>query len=127
MEKSNQIACTIMAKDNNGRIAFLVKEATDGIGFLNTVNDGEKTGLASIIEKIKQELTLDFDYLDLHELTNVIVANQKRLPLFVFQYQDENYTTLNDLLKEDSQLKWKNFEGISTTLNEWEISGVPQF
>ena len=75
---------------------------------------------------MKEVLLLDAEKLELNELTNAVVANH-RVPLFVFNYEDEKIKSPMELLPEDSELSWEHSEKITKTLKDWEISGVPQF
>jgi len=120
------VAGTIMAKDPEGKYVFLVKKETDTDFFTTTEINSTKTGLASIIDKLKTILPIEASDLKLYELTNAIV-NDDRIPLFVFEFLNEevNYRLLTE--NNDSSLFWLDSDELTKTLERWEISGVPQF
>lgn len=115
-----------MAKDENDRFVFLVKKEGDGFSFPATTVEPKKTGLACIIERIKETLAIEVEKLELNELTNAVVDGHS-VPLFVFTYEDDSVDSPLQLLPEESSLSWLHSENLTQTLEEWEISGVPQF
>ena len=123
---NHYVASTILVKDSDGRYVFLVKKEENGYSFPATLVEPNKTGLACVISRLKELVNIEIEKLELNELTNAIV-NDNRIPLFVFIYEDENVTSPVDLLIGDSGLSWAHSENIMSTLEEWEISGVPQF
>lgn len=120
------VACTIMAKDENGRYVFLVKQEENGFSFPATTVEPKKTGLACVIDQIKETLSVEVEKLELNELTNAVV-DEHSVPLFVFTYEDDSVEDPRQLLPEGSSLSWLHSENLTQTLEEWEISGVPQF
>ena len=125
MTEQCSVACTIMAKDTDGDYVFLVEDEPEGFSFIKTVQGQDKTGLASIIGKVKTELAIDFSELELYELTNAVVANQ-RIPLFVFSCRDEEMH-FEEVLNGRSNLKWRRSRELAETFESWKIAGVPQF
>ncbi len=125
MTDKHSVACTVIAKDGEGDYVFLLENQSKGYGFLNTEVSKNKTGLASIIEKVKAELKVSVAELELFELTNAVVE-KNRIPLFVFSCRNEELD-FNDLLVEGSTLSWQHTENLSRTFKKWQISGVPQF
>lgn len=69
---------------------------------------------------------LDIEKLELNELTNAIV-DDNRIPLFVFIYEDINLVDPDQLLAESYDLSWEHSDNVIATLEQWKISGVPQF
>ncbi|WP_208559353.1 hypothetical protein [Marinilactibacillus kalidii] len=124
--KNHYVACTVLVKDEEDRYVFLVKKEVEGFSFPATEVLPKKTGLACIIERIKEVLHIDVEKLELNELTNAVVQNHS-VPLFVFIYDNESHPSPQDLLKDNSELSWEHSEKITKTLEDWEISGVPQF
>ena len=125
MTEKHSVACTVMAKDADGDYVFLVENQLKGFGFLRAAVSKNKTGLASVIEKVKQELKVKAADLELFELTNAVVE-ESRIPLFVFSYRNEE-VDFKTLLIEGSNLSFQYSENLSSTFKEWQISGVPQF
>ncbi|GEK88166.1 NUDIX domain-containing protein [Alkalibacterium putridalgicola] len=127
MIKGNHyVASTILVKDEEGRYVFLVKEEKDGYSFPAAVVEPKKTGLACVINRLKEIVDINIENLELNELTNAIV-HDNRIPLFVFIYEDDDLSSPQDLLIENNDLSWVHSENIVSTLEEWKISGVPQF
>ncbi|SFC21212.1 hypothetical protein SAMN04488102_1043 [Alkalibacterium subtropicum] len=126
IKENHYVASTILVKDEEGRYVFLVKEEKDGYSFPASVVEPKKTGLACVINRLKEIVDIDIEKLELTELTNAIV-NDNRIPLFVFIYEDDTLSSPGDLLIEDNGLSWVHSENIVSTLEEWKISGVPQF
>lgn len=124
--ENHYVACTVMVNDENGRPVFLVRKETEGYSFPATTVEPKKTGLACVIERIKETLDIDVTHLELNELTNAVVE-EHRVPLFVFSYLDEKVQNPMQLLPADSSLSWLHSENLTQTLEEWQISGVPQF
>ncbi|WP_225743523.1 NUDIX domain-containing protein [Marinilactibacillus sp. Marseille-P9653] len=124
--KNHYVACTVLVKDENDRYVFLVKKESKGFSFPATEVKPKKTALACIIERMKEVLSIDVEKLELNELTNAVVQDN-RVPLFVFTYEDESVKNPLELLTDDNELTWEHSEKITKTLEDWEISGVPQF
>jgi len=126
IKENHYVASTILVKDEEDRYVFLVKEEKDGYSFPASIVEPKKTGLACVINRLKEIVNIEIEKLELNELTNAIV-NDIRIPLFVFIYEDDDLETPKDLLKEGNGLSWVHSENLVSTLEEWKISGVPQF
>lgn len=126
MTEKRWVAGTIMAKGPEGKYVFLVKEEAELHTFPTTEISDAKTGLACIIDNLKTILPIEASDLNLYELTNAVV-NDKRIPLFVFGFHNEEID--HSLLTEnnDHNLSWLHSDDLTKTLEKWEISGVPQF
>ncbi|MGB7365377.1 hypothetical protein [Carnobacterium jeotgali] len=126
MTEKRLVAGTIMAKGPEGKYVFLVKKETEMDFFTTTEINDSKTGLASIIDKLKTILPIEASDLKLYELTNAVVSDN-RIPLFVFEFLDVEVD--HRLLTEnnDNSLSWLHSDELTKTLEKWEISGVPQF
>lgn len=125
MTGRHYVACTVMAKDEKGRIAFLVKKKEDGFILPTSRIEHNKTGMACIIENLKEVLTFNVSNLELSELTNAVVKEES-IPLFVFTYSNEETKPLQDLLKKE-EFSWQYSETLYHTLEDWQFTGVPQF
>lgn len=120
------MACTVLVKNEDGRYVFLVSKEDNGFAFLATTVKPKQTGLASVISRLKEVIDLDIEKLELNELTNAIVEDN-RIPLFVFVYEDASLTYPDQLLSDEDELSWVYSDNIISTLEQWKISGVPQF
>lgn len=126
MTEKRWVAGTIMAKGPGGKYVFLVEIEAEMHSFPTTEISDVKTGLATILETLKTILPIKATDLNLYELTNAVV-NDNRIPLFVFELYDEeaDYRLLTE--SGDNSLTWLNSDELTKTLEKWEISGVPQF
>ena len=127
VEKQSLIAYTVMVQRTDGKWMFLVQQDLSDFVFpaIQTVNNMNNTGLSSVIEVLKQELNLNFNKLELIELTNAIYE-EERLPLFVFKYHCGTECP-SKLLSSDSNLEWQVSDRFKETIQRYEISGVPLF
>lgn len=126
MKENHYVACTIMVKSKDGRYVFLVRQEDKGFSFLATQVKPKETGLASVINRLKEVCNLNIEKLELNELTNAIVE-ENRIPLFVFIYEDDELVDPEQLLTDDCDLSWVHSDNVISTLEQWKISGVPQF
>lgn len=126
MRENHYVACTIMVKDEDGRYVFLVSEETDGYAFLATQVKPERTGLASVIDRLREVTSFKIENLELNELTNAVVKDTS-IPLFVFLYEDDDSIEPAEMLLDKTNLSWVHSENVISTLEQWKISGVPQF
>lgn len=126
MDKSNSfIAYTVMMERHDGTLMFLVENEKNGGMFPGTHAVNKRSGLSTIIEEIKRAIRIDFERLELSELTNAVI-NDNRIPLFVFNY-DCGECEPEDLLFPGSPLEWQTSEKFKGTLQQYEIKGVPLF
>lgn len=125
VEKQSFIAYTIMVQRTDGKWLFLVQHEKSDFIFPGTTIGERHTGLATAIEEMKETLDLNFDKVELAELTNAVTKNQ-RIPLFVFKYHCGTEQPA-DLLHPGSKLEWQVSDNFKDTLQQYEISGVPLF
>lgn len=119
------IGYTLMTKRADGKPMFLVQNTESQCVFPLTTYTKPETGLATVINLIKETLNLEFDQLELAELTNAVTKDQ-RIPLFVFNYEHDS-TQIDEIILPDSTLEWQVFDTFKETLQKYEISGVPFF
>ncbi|WP_034550950.1 hypothetical protein [Carnobacterium funditum] len=126
MTEKQRVAGTIMTHNPEGKYVFLVENENEKLSFPVTQILDTQTGLACILEELKQKLAIDIHNLNLFELTNAVV-NGKNIPLFVFEVANKEIQ-VDDILKEDLlQLSFVQSGALTEALEGWEISGVPQF
>jgi hypothetical protein len=125
LESNPCVAYTVITKREDGKLMFLVEKNKTDFVFPLTSYEKFGTGLASVLEEIKVALNLNIDQLELAELINTIIEEQ-RIPLFVFNYQDETIE-LEKLVAPSSELQWQVSDNFTDTLKKYEISGVPNF
>lgn len=120
----SMIAYTIIAKNRYNELSFLVGTDEDDYYFPHTEQLVGHTGLATALEALKQIVELDFDRLELAELTNIVV-HESRVPFFVFSYTASHQ--LDDLVRPQSELTWASYAHLKDDLKEWNFTGVPLF
>lgn len=124
MKKLNhpRVAGTIFFNVAKGDKKFLVHEGEQGNQFLVVdVCDG-KTGLASIVEEIKDRFNLDASQFELVDLTN-IRAKESSMPLFVFE-MNHGIELEPDLPNE---FQWEELSALKDILATFDLAGVPIF
>lgn len=127
MEKRQAyVAYTIIAERDDGKPLFLIEKEETGFGFPAIKATKDQSGLSQIITELKQTLkNLNFDRLELSELTNLVI-DEHRVPLFVLKYQC-GICMPEDLLLEETTLEWQISDNIYDILSQYDISGVPLF
>lgn len=121
------IAYTVMVQRNDGKWMFLVQHEKVNFIFpgIEILKETQQTGLSLVIDEMKERLALDYDKVELVELTNAITPDH-RVPLFVFKYHC-GAEDINDLLLPESNLEWQVSDSFKDTIQKYEISGVPLF
>ncbi|MGX6970879.1 hypothetical protein [Vagococcus bubulae] len=119
MEQS-RVAGTVILNQQDGHKKFLVQKDQETVSFIQTTIDTNYTSLACILDKLTQSVGLDSDAMDLVELTNINIEDEK-LPLFVFSLDEENIETsaLN------SEFLWEEPSTLRMVLQHFNVSGVP--
>ncbi|UUV99701.1 hypothetical protein [Vagococcus luciliae] len=119
MEQS-RVAGTVILNQQDGHKKFLVQKDQETVSFIQTTIDTNYTSLACILDKLTQSVGLNSDAMDLVELTNINIEDEK-LPLFVFSLDEENIETsvLN------SEFLWEEPSTLRMVLQHFNVSGVP--
>lgn len=118
------IAGTIMIEDESGQLRFLARKTTKL--FVSTYHYEEKTAMSAILDKIKEIVNLDFDKLELVELTNSH-WNDQNIPLYLFSYNGPADDDLFFQLDDSDRYAWMNHRDLRQTFLELNIEGVPSF
>ena len=79
------------------------------------------TGLANVLQNIKENVHLDVFQLRLVELTNAKIAD-KRMPIFVFEVKEEDID-----IRLPAQYSWKEAKYFMQMISEFELQGMPIF
>ena len=120
------VAYTIIVERDDGKPMFLVENEKTVFGFPVIKAVKEQSGLSQIITELKMTLkNLDFDQVELSEVTNLVI-DEHRIPLFVLKYHCGECMP-EDLLTKDSILEWQVSDNIFDILSRYDISGVPLF
>lgn len=125
-KKQSFVAYTIIVERDDGKPMFLVEKEEKTFSFPSIEANRNKSGLSQIIDEIKHTLkNLNFDELELSELTNAVIDGY-RIPIFVLKYRCEECVP-EDLLLRNTKLEWQISDNFKETLQKYEISGVPLF
>ncbi|MFV0561127.1 MAG: hypothetical protein ACK5NA_10525 [Enterococcus sp.] len=119
--ESKRVAGTIMLHLEDGSKKFLVHSVGDSLEFtLANFTDG-RTGLANILNFLKETVHIDVNSIRLLELTNTHI-DQENVPLFVFE--TDQMTQVKDLAND---YYWEGPDKMRTVLGTYEVAGVPFF
>lgn len=119
--ENKQIAATVILHRNDGSKRFLTENQAQGQSLLLVENDTMHTGLASVLQNIKENVHLDVFQLRLVELTNAKIAD-KRMPIFVFEVNEEDID-----IRLPAQYSWKEAKYFMQMISEFELQGMPIF
>lgn len=117
------IAATIIIEDKENKVKFLANK-TNKL-FVSTEVSKEKTALSAIIDELKSIVDIDFDQLELVELTNA-VYNGNNMPLYVLAYM-EDVDEIQTLIDDTDTYAWLNHRELQKTFEQLNIQGVPNF
>ena len=123
-DKMASIVGTIIAETADDQLYFLVNKETKS--FIITDSQKDCTALATMIEAFKAIVSINFDKLELVELTNACHEGEN-IPLYVFSYPPTETDNVNKLVKEPDQYAWLNHRDLKETFNQLNIEGVPSF
>ncbi len=115
-----KVAGTVILNQENGHKKFLVKNEQDHVEFVMTEVDANYTSLACILNEIRDGVHLNTNDMDLVELTNINIGNDK-MPLFVFSLDEGK----NNLDSKEGQFTWEDPSTLRKVLQKFQISGVP--
>jgi hypothetical protein len=119
--KEKIVAGTVMLHLDDGTKKFLMCEKESRLELAYTAISHEKTGLANILQLLKEEVFLDIANINLLELTNGQAEN-RNVPLFVFEAKEAEQPT--DLPKDYEWMAAKYFRQV---IKDFEIEGMPFF
>lgn len=119
--ENKQIAATVILHRNDGSKRFLTENQAQGQSLLLVENDTMHTGLANVLQNIKENVHLDVFQLRLVELTNAKIAD-KRIPIFVFEVNEEDID-----IRLPAQYSWKEAKYFMQMISEFELQGMPIF
>ncbi|HBM6712088.1 TPA: hypothetical protein LY853_000243 [Enterococcus faecium] len=118
---SKRVAGTIMLHLEDGTKKYLVHSIDDKLEFaLAELSEG-KTGLANILNFLKEIVHIDVSKISLMELTNTHIK-EENVPLFVFETEQKNQ---REELGEG--YIWEEPGQMRSVLGTYEVEGVPFF
>lgn len=118
---NKQIAATVILHKTDGSKRFLTENQAQGQSLLMVENDTMHTGLANVLQNIKENVRLDVFQLRLVDLTNAKIAD-KRMPIFVFEAKEEDID-----VHLPAQYIWKEPKYFMQMISEFELQGMPIF
>lgn len=105
----------------DGSKRFLMYAAGDKLELASTDFSEEQTGLANILQLLKESVHLDITNVNLVELTNGYADNMS-MPLFVFETKEkEQSNTLSE------EYTWTEAKVFRQVIQDYEIEGMPFF
>lgn len=119
--ENKQIAATVILHKIDGSKRFLTENQSHGQSLLMIENDTMHTGLANVLQNIKENVCLDVFQLRLVELTNAKIVD-KRMPVFVFEAKEEDID-----IQLPTQYSWKEPKDFMQMISEFELQGMPIF
>ena len=118
---NKKVAGTVILHLEDGSKRFLMHQENEEIKFVATESYEDKTGLANILERLRESVQLDITKINLVDLTNGQVDKQS-MPLFVFE------TNEKDLIHAlPAQYKWVQPEMFRQAIKQYAIEGMPIF
>lgn len=119
--ENKKVAGTVILHLQDGAKRFLVHSTGETLELASTDFIAEKTGLANILEMLKDQVHLDVKKIDLVELTNGQIDHEN-VPLFVFEAQE---AVLESELPQD--FCWEEPQRFREIIRNYDIEGVPYF
>lgn len=116
-----KVAGTVILNLEDGTKKFLIRKADDSFALAFTEFSNEQTGLANILQLLKEEVNLDIKNIHLVELTNG-QANNTNVPLFVFEAQENTQQ-----FELPNKYYWAKAQTFREIIQDMEIEGMPFF
>lgn len=121
MLTKKRVAGTVMLHLEDGSKKFLMCINEDKLELASTAFLEERTGLANILQLLKDAVQLDITHINLLELTNG-KAQDMNVPLFVFEAKEkEQPETL------PASYKWTEAKVFREAIQRYNIDGMPFF
>lgn len=116
-----KVAGTVILHLEDGSKRFLVRTIDDSVALAFTNFSEEQTGLANILQLLKEDVDLDIENIRLVELTNGQV-HEANVPLFVFEAQESQQWE-----ELPNQYYWAEAQTFREVIQDMEIEGMPFF
>lgn len=121
MLNTKRVAGTVILHLEDGTKRFLLHNLGNEKKFLSVELSNERTGLACVLQLLKEKAQLDVSTLQLVELTSGI-ENDQKIPLFVFEMSANDYSQ-----QLPEAVYWENAKQFSETIQAFKIDGMPFF
>jgi len=116
-----KVAGTVILHLEDGSKRFLVRTFDDSVALAFTNFSEEQTGLANILQLLKEDVDLDIENIRLVERTNGQI-HEANVPLFVFESQEnQQWAELPE------QYYWAEAQTFREIIQDMEIEGMPFF
>lgn len=121
MLNKKRVAGTVILNLQDGTKKFLLNKDDENVKLLTTELSEEQTGLACVLQFLKEQVHLDVSTIDLVELTNGSEGETK-IPLFVFEMLE------NEQTKElPEAFYWGDTASFQNIIQKFQIEGLPYF
>ncbi|MDN6639985.1 MAG: hypothetical protein L0L10_04310 [Tetragenococcus sp.] len=120
---NKKVAGTVILHLEDGSKKFLVRTLDDGqaLVFTDFSDEQTQTGLANILQLLKEDARLDIENIRLVELTNGQVYDTN-VPLFVFETQEtQQWSEL------PNEYYWAEAQTFREIIQDMDIEGMPFF
>ena len=121
MLNTKRDAGTVILHLEDGTKRFLLHNLGNEKKFLSVELSNERTGLACVLQLLKEKAQLDVSTLQLVELTSG-VENDQKIPLFVFEMSANDHSQ-----QLPEAVYWENAKQFSETIQAFKIDGMPFF
>ena len=115
------IAATVILHRADGSKRFLTEKKHQGQSLLMVENNTMHTGLANVLQNIKENVCLDVFQLRLVELTNAKIHDE-RMPVFVFEVKEEDID-----IQLPISYSWEEPKNFMQMISEFKLQGMPSF
>lgn len=121
MLKNKRVAGTVMLHLEDGSKKFLMRVVDEKLELASTAFSEERTGLANILQLLKETVHLDISCINLVELTNGYADNMS-IPLFVFETQEKDQS-----MSLPTEYAWREARDFRQIIQDYDIDGMPFF
>lgn len=120
---NKKVAGTVILHLEDGSKKFLVRTLDDGqaLAFTDFSDEQTQTGLANILQLLKEDARLDIENIRLVELTNGQVYDTN-VPLFVFETQETQQRS-----ELPNEYYWAEAQTFREIIQDMDIEGMPFF
>lgn len=115
------IAATVILHRADGSKRFLTEKKNQGQSLLMVENNTMHTGLANVLQNIKENVCLDVFQLRLVELTNAKIHDE-RMPIFIFEVKEEDID-----IQLPISYSWEEPKNFMQMISEFKLQGMPSF
>lgn len=118
---NKKVAGTVILHLEDGGKKFLLKKSEEGLKFSSSSLSEEQTGLACVLNTLKEQVNLDITTIHLVELTSGY-ENDNKIPLFVFEMKETDA-----FAQLPNDFYWEEPKAFFKVIQDFKIEGMPFF